>query len=83
MSVSSFFIPAIGFIGSLEWSGVNALIYYAPLLMQTLGLNPDGDGILIAAGFVSIAQFIAVTPALLLIDRVGESSGCLLVEFLK
>jgi len=64
------------FIGVLimffqQWSGINALLYYGPILMHQIGLG--GDTIeLIGSGAVGVVQFIAVVPAILFIDRVGR-----------
>ncbi|KAI0267722.1 hypothetical protein BC834DRAFT_56457 [Gloeopeniophorella convolvens] len=54
-----------------QWSGINALIYYGPLLMRSLGLNGSTVNLLVAGG-VNIVQFIAVFPAILYIDRLGR-----------
>jgi hypothetical protein len=56
-----------------EWSGVNALLYYAPTLIRSLGFNDErsDEVVLILAGFVSITQFFAVGPAISLIDTIG------------
>ncbi|EJD08214.1 general substrate transporter [Fomitiporia mediterranea MF3/22] len=54
-----------------QWSGINALIYYGPLLMARIGL--DGDTAeLIGSGGVGIVQFLAVVPAIMYIDRLGR-----------
>lgn len=54
-----------------EWSGINALIYYGPLLMRRIGLQ--GDIVeLLGSGGIGIVQFVAVVPAILYIDRLGE-----------
>jgi len=54
-----------------QWSGINALIYYGPLLMRSLGLNGNTVNLLVAGG-VNIVQFLAVFPAILYIDRWGR-----------
>jgi Sugar (and other) transporter len=54
-----------------EWSGINALIYYGPLLMRNLGLNGSTVNLLVAGG-INIVQFLAVFPAILYIDRWGR-----------
>lgn len=54
-----------------EWSGINALIYYGPLLMRNLGLNGSTINLLVAGG-INIVQFLAVIPAILYIDQWGE-----------
>jgi len=54
-----------------QWSGINALIYYGPLLMRSLGLNGNTVNLLVAGG-VNIVQFLAVFPAILYIDKWGR-----------
>ena len=55
-----------------EWSGINALLYYGPTLMHSLGLQ--GDAVtLMSAGGIGIVQFLAVFPAIIFIDRLGAS----------
>ena len=54
-----------------EWSGINALIYYGPLLMRNLGLNGNTINLLVAGG-INIVQFLAVIPAILYIDQWGD-----------
>ena len=57
-----------------EWSGINALLYYGPTLMRSLGLQ--GDSVtLMSAGGVGIVQFLAVLPAIAFIDRLGRRVG--------
>ncbi|KAI0753157.1 general substrate transporter [Daedaleopsis nitida] len=54
-----------------QWSGINALLYYGPTLMHSLGLQ--GDAVtLMSAGGIGIVQFLAVLPAIVFIDRVGR-----------
>ncbi|KDQ11998.1 hypothetical protein BOTBODRAFT_113556, partial [Botryobasidium botryosum FD-172 SS1] len=53
-----------------QWSGINALLYYGPSIMASMGL--EGDTILlIGSGFINIVQFLFVVPAIMLIDRWG------------
>jgi len=54
-----------------QWSGINALIYYGPLLMRSLGFNGNTVNLLVAGG-VNIVQFLAVLPAILYIDKLGR-----------
>jgi MFS family permease len=54
-----------------QWSGINALIYYGPLLMRNLGLNGNTINLLVAGG-INIVQFLAVFPAILYIDKWGR-----------
>ncbi|KAN0132836.1 general substrate transporter [Lactarius tabidus] len=54
-----------------QWSGINALLYYGPLLMRSLGFNGNTVNLMVAGG-VNIVQFLAVLPAILYIDRWGR-----------
>ncbi|KAG5635235.1 hypothetical protein H0H81_011968 [Sphagnurus paluster] len=54
----------------VEWSGINALLYYGPTIIRSIGLR--GDTVtLLASGGIGIVQFLAVIPAILYIDRLG------------
>ncbi|KAK7463909.1 hypothetical protein VKT23_007245 [Stygiomarasmius scandens] len=54
-----------------QWTGVNAILYYAPSIFQNLGLT--GNTIpLLATGVVGIAMFLATIPAVIWIDQVGR-----------
>lgn len=55
----------------LEWSGINALLYYGPTIVQSIGLRGDTVTLLVSGG-ISIIQFLAVLPAIVLIDRLGK-----------
>jgi hypothetical protein len=55
-----------------EWSSINALLYYGPTLVQSIGISGD-DVKLIVAGGIRIVQFIAVLPAIIYIDRMGKN----------
>jgi len=54
-----------------QWSGINALIYYGPFLMRSLGFNGSTINLLVAGG-INIVQFLAVFPAILYIDSWGR-----------
>ncbi|KAH8110541.1 general substrate transporter [Phellopilus nigrolimitatus] len=54
-----------------QWSGINALLYYGPLLMRRIGLEGD-TAELLGSGGIGIVQFLAVVPAILYIDRLGR-----------
>jgi len=68
-----------------EWSGINALLYYGPLLVRSLGLNGKTVELLVAGG-VPVIQFLAVLPVILYIDKWGMwpglSSSCLVTILL-
>ncbi|KAI1810799.1 putative hexose transport-related protein [Poronia punctata] len=54
-----------------QWTGINAVLYYAPSIFQSLGLSGTTTSLL-ATGVVGIVMFIATIPAVLWIDRVGR-----------
>ncbi|KAF9052243.1 general substrate transporter [Hymenopellis radicata] len=51
-----------------QWSGINALLYYGPTLLSTLGFSDN----LVISGGIGVTQLVAVFPAIALIDRVGR-----------
>ena len=55
-----------------EWSGINALLYYGPTLVHSIGLRGDTVSLVVSGG-IGIVQFIAVLPAIIYIDRWGET----------
>ncbi|KAJ2935042.1 hypothetical protein H1R20_g2028, partial [Candolleomyces eurysporus] len=54
-----------------QWSGINALLYYGPTLVQSIGLKGDTISLLVSGG-IGIVQFLAVLPAILYIDKLGR-----------
>ncbi|PSN65211.1 general substrate transporter [Corynespora cassiicola Philippines] len=54
-----------------QWTGINAVLYYAPQIFGQLGLTANTTSLL-ATGVVGIVMFIATIPAVLWIDRVGR-----------
>ncbi|KAF8484366.1 MFS monosaccharide transporter [Gautieria morchelliformis] len=54
-----------------QWSGINALLYYGPSLIESIGFTGDSV-VLIGSGFINITQFLAVIPTILYIDRIGR-----------
>lgn len=54
-----------------QWTGINAILYYAPQIFQGLGLSGTETSLL-ATGVVGIAMFIATIPAVLYVDRLGR-----------
>ncbi|KAF5375573.1 hypothetical protein D9615_009217 [Tricholomella constricta] len=55
----------------VEWSGINALLYYGPTIVKSVGLRGDTVTLLVSGG-IGIVQFLAVIPAILYIDRLGR-----------
>ncbi|KIJ66865.1 hypothetical protein HYDPIDRAFT_108799 [Hydnomerulius pinastri MD-312] len=63
-------------IGSLtmffqQWTGVNAILYYAPSIFTSLGLTGNATNLL-ATGVVGIVMFLATIPAVIWVDKVGR-----------
>ncbi|KAI0327848.1 general substrate transporter [Cubamyces sp. BRFM 1775] len=63
-------------VGSLtmffqQWTGVNAILYYAPTIFQDLGLGGNTNSLL-ATGVVGIVMFLATIPAVIWVDKVGR-----------
>ncbi|ETS73118.1 hypothetical protein PFICI_15063 [Pestalotiopsis fici W106-1] len=54
-----------------QWTGINAVLYYAPSIFKQLGMSDTTTGLL-ATGVVGILMFLFTIPAVLYIDRVGR-----------
>ncbi|GJN75023.1 hypothetical protein PLICBS_009119 [Purpureocillium lilacinum] len=54
-----------------QWSGIDAIIYYATNIFQSLGLT-GGTIALLATGVTGVVFLCSTIPAMLIIDRVGR-----------
>ncbi|RDW77972.1 general substrate transporter-3 [Coleophoma crateriformis] len=54
-----------------QWSGINAILYYAAFIFQDLGLTGNTTSLL-AGGVGGILLFLATIPAVLYIDQLGR-----------
>ncbi|TPX15363.1 uncharacterized protein E0L32_004640 [Thyridium curvatum] len=54
-----------------QWTGINAVLYYAPTIFKQLGMSSNTTSLL-ATGVVGIVMFIATIPSVLWIDRIGR-----------
>ncbi|KAI0714342.1 general substrate transporter [Cerioporus squamosus] len=54
-----------------QWTGVNAILYYAPFIFKDLGLTGNSVSLL-ATGVVGIVMFLATIPAVIWVDQVGR-----------
>ncbi|KAI0777078.1 general substrate transporter [Irpex lacteus] len=54
-----------------QWTGVNAILYYAPTIFQNLGLSGNSVSLL-ATGVVGIVMFLATIPAVIWVDNAGR-----------
>ncbi|ORY30806.1 general substrate transporter [Naematelia encephala] len=57
--------------GLQQWTGINAIIYYAPTIFKQIGLTGGTIGLL-ATGVVGIVNFVFTIPAVLFVDNVGR-----------
>lgn len=54
-----------------QFTGINAVLYYAPSIFEALGTSSNTTSLL-ATGVVGVAMFLATIPAVLYIDKVGR-----------
>ena len=54
-----------------QWTGINAVLYYAPQIFKGLGLSSTTVSLL-ATGVVGIAMWLATIPAVLYVDKLGR-----------
>ncbi|CAK1356225.1 putative polyol transporter 3 [Cercospora beticola] len=54
-----------------QWTGINAILYYAPQIFAGLGLSSNSTSLL-ATGVVGIAMWLATIPAVAYVDKVGR-----------
>ncbi|KAG2028285.1 general substrate transporter, partial [Suillus americanus] len=54
-----------------QWTGVNAILYYAPSIFSDLGMTGNTTSLL-ATGVVGVVMFLATIPAVIWIDKVGR-----------
>jgi len=54
-----------------QWTGINAVLYYAPSIFAALGLSSNTVSLL-ATGVVEIVMFILTIPSVLYIDKLGR-----------
>ncbi|KAB2579831.1 Polyol transporter 5 [Lasiodiplodia hormozganensis] len=54
-----------------QWTGINAILYYAPQIFNKLGMSSNAVSLL-ATGVVGIVMFIATIPAVMYVDKLGR-----------
>jgi len=57
--------------GLQQWTGINAIIYYAPTIFNQIGLTGGTIGLL-ATGVVGVVNFVMTIPAVLFVDNFGR-----------
>ncbi|KGB80086.3 hypothetical protein I307_05842 [Cryptococcus deuterogattii 99/473] len=58
-----------------QWTGMNAITYYAPTIFEQIGLNGAGAGgtiSLLATGIIGVVKFVFTIPAVLFVDNFGR-----------
>lgn len=60
----------IGIMFFQQFVGINAIVYYAPTILQTLGLSSDLQ--LIMSGVINIAQLLGVITSIWSMDHFGR-----------
>ncbi|EAU91829.2 monosaccharide transporter [Coprinopsis cinerea okayama7 len=59
-----------------QWSGINALLYYGPTLVESIGFKGDTVTLAVSGG-IGIVQFLAVLPAIVIIDKIVSPNAIL------
>ncbi|KAK5700621.1 hypothetical protein LTR97_005138 [Elasticomyces elasticus] len=54
-----------------QWTGINAILYYAPQIFAGLGLTGNTISLL-ATGVVGIVMWLATFPAVMYVDKLGR-----------
>ncbi|KAK8185495.1 general substrate transporter [Phyllosticta paracitricarpa] len=54
-----------------QWTGINAILYYAPQIFNKLGMSSNSVSLL-ATGVVGIVMFLATIPAVMYVDKLGR-----------
>jgi len=54
-----------------QWTGINAVLYYAPQIFNHLGMSSNTVSLL-ATGVVGIVMWIATIPAVIYVDKLGR-----------
>lgn len=60
-----------------QFTGINAIIYYAPTIFEDIGLSGNSVNLL-ATGVVGVINFLSTWPAILFLDRVGRKTVLLI-----
>ena len=63
-------VAASGICFFTQFSGINAFVYYAPILFTSLGQEYEMS--LILSGMINVGQLVGVIPAMLFIDKIGR-----------
>ncbi|KAG2203486.1 hypothetical protein INT47_008213 [Mucor saturninus] len=72
------------FVGSMlmffqQFTGMNALVYYAPKIFKSIGLTGDSVSLL-ATGVVGIINFVGTIPTVILLDVLGRKTALMVAS---
>ncbi|KAI5357700.1 Putative major facilitator, sugar transporter, major facilitator superfamily [Septoria linicola] len=56
-----------------QWSGIDSIIYYAPIIFQNLGLTSTSTSLL-ATGITGVINVAVTIPAIMVLDRFGRKT---------
>lgn len=62
---------AVGVMVAQQWSGIDGIIYYTPIIFRSLGLTSSTSSLL-ATGITGVLNVLTTIPAVLVIDKVGR-----------
>lgn len=54
-----------------QWSGIDSIIYYAPIIFASLGLTSSTSSLL-ATGITGVLNVCTTVPAIMLLDKLGR-----------
>ncbi|KAK3615934.1 hypothetical protein LTR56_026299 [Elasticomyces elasticus] len=56
-----------------QWSGIDSIIYYAPIIFQNLGLTSASSSLL-ATGITGVINVAVTIPAIMVLDKFGRKT---------
>lgn len=54
-----------------QWSGIDSIIYYAPIIFSSLGLTSSTSSLL-ATGITGVLNVLTTIPAIMVLDKLGR-----------
>jgi sugar porter (SP) family MFS transporter len=67
--LASFFVIGLGFL--VQITGINAIVYYSPTIIQQVGVTDPFQAIVVN-GFIQLAGVVSVIVSFLVVDRWGR-----------
>lgn len=63
-----------------QWSGIDSIIYYAPIIFASLGLTSSTSSLL-ATGITGVLNVLTTIPAIMVLDKLGRKPMLLVGAF--